>query len=159
MIALIGLSVLCVTGCSSTRSVTAHSSTELTTGYTNVTNERDSIVVATQDTVKEVTTVTVQLDAVGDTVKVSTVTDRTRASVRDRVKDVEVKVVEKTDTVFVQKTDSVFVERSLDCARDDSGGRTSPFTRAVKWLVALVVVLCVLIALVKFRVLKTRKLE
>ena len=108
--------------------------------------------VAVSDSVMEVTTVTIRENEQGDTLCMTTVTDRTRIRDRERARDVEVKVVEKTDTVFVQKTDSVFVERSLGSARDDSGGRTSPFTRAVKWLVALVVVLCVLIALVKFRV-------
>ena len=140
-----------MTGCSVQRTA-SNESVKATTNFTNYTDERDSVVVATQDTVKEVTTVTVQLDAVGDTVKVSTVTDRTRVRNRDAIATQKTKTEVRTDTVFVQKTDSVFVERSLDCARDDSGGRTSPFTRAVKWLVALVVVLCVLIALVKFRV-------
>ena len=68
------------------------------------------MVIAERDTLKEVTTVTVQLNETGDTVKVSTVTDRTRASSRDRVRDVAIKVVERTDTVYVEKRDSVFVQ-------------------------------------------------
>ena len=152
MIALIGLSVLCVTGCSSTRSVTAHESVKATTNFTNYTNSTDSVLVAEKDSVTITKTITITKNEQGDTIRMSTATDRGRVRNRDAIATQKTTLEVRTDTVFVQKTDSVFVERSLDCARDDSGGRTSPFTRAVKWLVALVVVLCVLIALVKFRV-------
>ena len=85
---LIGLSALCWTSCASTKQISRQTETRENTSYTNVTNERDSVVIAERDTLKEVTMVTVQLNETGDTVKVSTVTDRTRASSRDRVRDV-----------------------------------------------------------------------
>lgn len=55
------------------------------------------------DTVKEITTVTVQQNEVGDTLRMITITDRTRASTRDRYHDVQEKILVKTDTVYVEK--------------------------------------------------------
>ena len=151
MIVLTGLSVLCVTGCSSTRSVSASSRVQEFQGSrtTNITNEKDSVFVAEKDTLKEITVITINTNEMGDTVKVTQVTDRTRASVRDRAKEVEVKVVEKTDTVYIQKTDSVYVE-TLRQAQGDSG-RASPLSY-LKWIFWIVVAVTVMIALVKFRV-------
>ena len=57
MIALIGLSVLCVTGCSSTRSVTADVRS-LTSEVVRDT-VREKVLVAVYDTLREVTTITV----------------------------------------------------------------------------------------------------
>lgn len=71
---------------------------------------RDSVKLELRDTLKEVTTVTVQLNETGDTVKVSTVTDRTRASDRSQLRDKSEKVIVKTDTVYVERRDSVLVK-------------------------------------------------
>ena len=70
----------------------------------------DSVVIAERDTLKEVTVITIDRNETGDTVRVSSVTDRTRASSRDRVKDVKVKVIERTDTVYIEHKDSVEVK-------------------------------------------------
>lgn len=85
-----------------------------------ITEARDSIVVEVRDTLKEVTTVTVQLDALGDTVKVSTVTDRTRASDRSQLRDKSEKIIVRVDTVYVERRDSVRVETPRQ-ARGDIG--------------------------------------
>ena len=110
------------------------------------------MVIAERDTLKEVTTVTVQLNETGDTVKVSTVTDRTRASSRDRVRDVEIKVVERTDTVYVEKRDSVYVQTNAGLTNDTK--TKSGFLTYVKWIFALVCAVVVLILVIRF--LKTR---
>lgn len=130
------------------------SETKTTTNYTNLTNEKDSVVVAARDTLKEVTTVTVILrepqdrQRPPDTVKVSTVTDRTRASVRDRVKEVEVKVVEKHDTVFVQKTDSVYVQNTNLTNPSTGSGRVAS---VLKWVFGIVVAICILVIIFKVK--------
>ena len=116
-----------------------------------ITEARDSVVVECRDTLKEVTTVTVQLDAVGDTVKVSTVTDRTRASVRDRVRDVEVKIVERTDTVYVAVRDSTSVKEIAGRASNDGSARASPLSY-LKWAFWIIVGLSALIIIVKLKV-------
>ena len=128
---LIGLSALCWTSCGSTKQISRETETRANTNYTNVTNERDSVVIAERDTLKEVTTITVQLNEIGDTVKVSTITDRTRASSRDRVRDVEIKVVERTDTVYVEKRDSVMVQNT---GLTNPTDKKNTFVSSLKWI-------------------------
>ena len=144
---LIGLSALCWTSCGSTKQISRQTETRENTSYTNVTNERDSVVIAERDTLKEVTTVTVQLNETGDTVKVSTVTDRTRASSRDRVRDVAIKVVERTDTVYVEKRDSVYVQTNTGLTNDIK--KKSGFLTYVKWIFWIIIGLIGLIVTAK----------
>ena len=144
---LIGLSALCWTSCGSTKQISRETETRENTSYTNVTNERDSVVIAERDTLKEVTMVTVQLNETGDTVKVSTVTDRTRASSRDRVRDVEIKVVERTDTVYVEKRDSVYVQTNTGLTNDTK--KKPGFLTYVKWIFALICAIVVLVVVIK----------
>ena len=78
------------------------------------------------------------------------ITDRTRASVRDRAKDVEVKIVEKTDTVYVAVRDSVSSSSTSEATGfkiQDSG---SKFVSALKWIFWILVAGIVLIIVVKF---------
>ena len=105
------------------------------------------MVIAERDTLKEVTTVTVQLNETGDTVKVSTVTDRTRASSRDRVRDVAIKVVERTDTVYVEKRDSVYVQTNTNLANPTN--KKSGFLTYVKWIFWIIIGLIGLIVTAK----------
>lgn len=116
-----------------------------------ITEARDSVVVELRDTLKEVTTVTVDRNDVGDTLRVTTVTDRTRASVRDRVRDVEVKIVEKTDTVYVERRDSVYVQKEFQGEK----ARASPVVSALKWVFWIIVSITVLLIVIKlFNLLK-----
>ena len=103
--------------------------------------EMQSLVVL--DTLKEITTITVDRNDKGDTLRLTQITDRTRASARDRFKDIEVKEVVRTDTVYVERRDSVMVDSSGLMVQGSS--RASPFVRAVKWVVAVMVVICILI--------------
>lgn len=145
----IALVALTASACSVSRQATAAKSEEL-----KVKSEvRDSlrveqVMVAVHDTLKEVTTVTVQLNETGDTVKVCTVTDRTRASIRDRVKDVEVKTVVKTDTVYIERRDSVRVETLRQAQGDRS--RASALVSALRWVFGILV--CVIILIIVFKV-------
>ena len=61
------------------------------------------MVVVVLDTVREITTITVRENEVGDTLRVTTVTDRTSSRDRSqlRVKSEKLKVV--SDTVYVEK--------------------------------------------------------
>ena len=140
-------------GCASTKQTAIKEVSSFTFQDSREQEARDSVRLEFRDTLKEVTTVTVQLDAVGDTVKVSTVTDRTRASVRDRVKDVEVKTVVKTDTVYVAVRDSVSSFKIQD-SWDDGGNRPSAFVSALRWIFWIIVSLTVLIVIIKLFILK-----
>lgn len=103
------LLVLCVTACSTSRKATEVSSSVLTTDYTNLTDKHDSVTVIIRDTLREVTTITIRENEQGDTLRVSTVTDRERLTTRDLARATEVKIVERIDTVYIQK-DSVSIE-------------------------------------------------
>lgn len=136
-----------MTGCGVSRTAT-NTSVESRVAEVRITEARDSVVVELRDTLKEVTTVTVDRNDVGDTLRVTTVTDRTRASVRDRVRDVEVKIVEKADTVYVERRDSVYVQETLRPAQGDSG-RASAFVSALKWVFWIIVSITVLLIVIK----------
>lgn len=128
-------------------------SKDLRTAEIRVAEARDSVVIEVRDTLKEVTTVTVLLRQAQDpkddpdTLKVSTVTDITRARARDRLRDVEVKVVEKHDTVFVERRDSVQVQKGPQA---NAGGRnTSTLVATLKWIFWILIAVGGLIILLK----------
>ena len=101
-----------------------------------------------RDTLIEVTTVTVQLNEIGDTVKTSTVTDRTRARAFDRRKDVEVRTEIVRDTVYVERKDSVEVQKF-----QGTNGSLNPHPSALnylKWIFALVCAIVVLVVVIRF---------
>ena len=105
---------------------------------------RDSVMVELRDTLKEVTTVTVQLNEAGDTMKVSTVTDRTRASDRSQLRDKSEKLIVRVDTVYVERRDSVLVKNS-------NQARASPLLKNLKWILWIVVGLIALTMVLKIR--------
>ena len=114
---------------------------------------REQVMVAVYDTLREVTTITVQQNEAGDTVKTSIVTERDRFRDRAAVKDKEEKVIVRVDTVFVQKTDSVYVQNTN--LANDTNKRASPlsYLKWVFWIIVAVTVLIVVIKVVKvFRV-------
>ena len=98
--------------------------------------------VEVHDTILEVTTITVDRNDKGDTLRQSIVTDRERVrnAADVRSKTVDVKVVR--DTVIVEKRDSVLVERHQP---SDVGHQTS----ILKWIFAVICAIIVLIIVVK----------
>lgn len=126
-----------MTSCAVGRTATAES-VKATTNYTNFTDRKDSVFVAEKDTVREVTTITVDRNEAGDTVKVVQVTDRERVRNSDRVAAAKTKVEVRTDTVFVEHRDSVFVE-TLRQAQDDNGGRKPAWVQGLKWVFWIIV--------------------
>lgn len=146
MIALIGLSVLCVTGCSSTRSVTADVRS-LTSEVVRDT-VREKVLVAVYDTLREVTTITVQQNEAGDTVFRSVVTDRDRVRERAAVKDKEEKVIVRTDTVYVAVRDSTDV-RNYGATESQSG--ETALHRTQKWVLAIAFLLLASVVFVRAR--------
>ena len=112
-------------------------------GLTELT-ARDSVMVELRDTLKEVTTVTVQLNETGDTVKVSTVTDRTRASDRSQLRDKSEKLIVRVDTVYVERRDSVLVKNS-------NQARALPLLKILKLILWIVVGLIALTMVLRIR--------
>ena len=110
----------------------------------------DSVVVAIRDTVREVTTITIRENEQGDTLRVTTVTDRERVRERDRVRMQDVRVEVRTDTVFVERRDSVQVQDSRFMAQDSEKRRPSAFVSALRWIFWILV--CVIVLVVVFKV-------
>lgn len=121
--------------------------TELRINGTTETVAKDSVLVEQRDTLIEVTTITIDRNEVGDTLKVVQVTDRTRARNRDGIAKQMTKVVVKTDTVYVERRDSVAVEsRNYESTET----RKSNFVTSLKWVFWIIVSLTVFIVVIKF---------
>ena len=120
--ALTVLIVLCATACSTSRKATEVASSKL---QVSSAERRDSSAVESvelRDTLREVTTITIDRNDKGDTLKVVQITDRTRARNRDNVVAQKVKIVERIDTVYIQK-DSVSVEdKKIGLSASADGG-------------------------------------
>ena len=100
--------------------------------------------VEVHDTLCEVTTITVDRNDKGDTLRQSIVTDRERVrnAADVRSKTVDVRVVR--DTVYAEKRDSVLMERHQTSA-------ISHQTSILKWIFAIVLALTVLLVVVRIK--------
>ena len=107
-------------------------------------SERDSVVVTERDTVREVTTVMIQLGAGGDTTFQSVVTDRERLRDRSRQDVATHRSEVRVDTVYVERRDSVLVKNS-------NQARASPLLKILKWSFWIVVGLIALTVVLKIR--------
>ena len=151
MIALIGLSVLCVTGCGTVRRTVTHEATDVRIQESTEVTARDSVVVELRDTLVETTTITIDRNEVGDTLKVVQVTDRERVRSRADVRSKKEEVWVVRDTVYVAVRDSVRVDRGQVRGDSYQSGGTA-LHRTLKWVFWIVVAVIVLIGIVKFRV-------
>ncbi len=108
----------------------------------------DSVVVgmmeAVRDTVVERTTVTIRENEQGDTVCVSTVTDRLRVRDHEAFGKKEMKTEVRVDTVFVERRDSVSI-------RSPTGDRQSALQEILKWIFWIIVGLIVLAVIIKIK--------
>ena len=142
---LLGMTVLCVSACGSSRQVVKTDSSSI------IQDSRDSvrveqILVAVHDSLTITKTITIRENENGDTIRVNMVTDRERIRDRAAVKDVEEKVVVKTDTVYIAVRDSTSVTTA---ASAPSASRTSTFISALKWVFWIIVCVTVFIIVLK----------
>jgi hypothetical protein len=107
-------------------------------------SERDSVVVTERDTIREVTTVMIQLGAGGDTTFQSVVTDRERLRDRSRSDRATHRSEVRVDTVYVERRDSVLVKNS-------NQARASPLLKILKWSFWIVVGLIALTVVLRIR--------
>ena len=105
--------------------------------------------VAVHDTIREITTITVQTNETGDTVKVVQITDRDRARAREAVRDKEERLVVRTDTVYVEKRDSVFVQTDTNLSNPTN--KKPGFLTYLKWILAVAFLLLASVVLVRAR--------
>ena len=141
---LIGMCALCMTGCSVQRSLRA----DVRSRMYEVTRDtvRETAVVVDHDTLREVTTITIQQNEAGDTVKQSIVTDLTRARVRDNVVTSRMKSEVVRDTVFIEKRDSVSTTTNLS----GETKKRSTLVGALKWVFFIILGLIVLVIVFRF---------
>ena len=88
------------------------------------------------DSLIELTTITIDRNEQGDTLKQSVVTDRLRTRTKEKAKEVEVRTVEKHDTVYIATRDSVFVSNTDRANGTDSKPiRLQKTLRLVLWII------------------------
>ena len=105
------------------------------------------------DTVKEVTTITVRESESGDTLRMTTITDRTRASTKDRYHDVQEKVIVCTDTIYVERQSDKQVAVAGPNVEIDKDGnvtkKVNPVAQTLKWLFFTITALVILFIVIK----------
>ena len=123
------------------------------------------MIVESSDTVREVTTITVQLNDTGDTLKISTVTDRERIRSMSDVRSKKEDVYVRTDTVYIEQ-DSIAVKEIPHQVRNEGtgglfgGGTTgrqgliAGLTRNLKWLFFVLLAIIALIIIIRLKLFK-----
>lgn len=106
--------------------------------------ERDSVTVEVHDTIMEVTTITIRENEQGDTIRVSTVTDRLRVKEREAFAKKEMKTEVVRDTVFIAKKDSIEI-------RSPTNNRQSALQDTLKWIFWIIVGLIGLTVILKIK--------
>ena len=94
------------------------------------------------DTLREVTTITVDRNDRGDTLRQSIVTDRYRGRDAQQLKAESTKLKVEHDTVYVEKRDRILVERHQP-------SNISHQTSILKWIFGILCAIIVLIIVVK----------
>ena len=139
--------VLIASACSSSRMSAVKNSRFMVNGYEMRDSVKESVMVAVHDTIVEVTTVTVDRNEIGDTVRVSTVMDRVRGRGRYIIATYRTKTEVVRDTVFIEKRDSIEIRsRPIDGSEKSSG-----FVTSLKWIFAIVIALIALMIVVWVR--------
>ena len=123
-------------------------SEELRTTELRSTESRDSVVVELRDTLVETTTITIDRNEVGDTLRVTQVTDRDRARDRSQLRDKSEKIIVRVDTVYVAVRDSTDVW-SYGATESQSGG--TALHRTLKWVLAIAFLLLASVVFVRAR--------
>ncbi len=154
----IGLIALTASACSVSRSASVKAevrglkavsqSEELRTTELRSTESRDSVVVELRDTLVETTTITIDRNEVGDTIRMTTETDRERVRDRSQLRDKSEKKIVRVDTVYVAVRDSTDV-RSYGATESQSGGTT--LHRTLKWVLAIAFLLLASVVFVRAR--------
>ena len=145
-----------MSGCASSRQATS-SEVRWKTEEVRSDTLRENVVVTVLDTVKEVTTITVVLrqaqepTAPDDTVRITTVTDRTRASDRSQLRVKSEKLKVERDTVYVEKqsesSSSVVAGSSTEITPDGTIRPKGVILKWIFWILCAIIVLIIVIRL------------
>ena len=132
-----------------------HLKTETSSHISEVTRDtlREQVMVVVFDTVREVTTITICENEQGDTLRATTITDRSRASSRDHYHDVKEKVLVRTDTVYIEKEiDKQVAVAGPNVEIDEQGNvtrRVNRISQTLKWVFFATFAIAVLLVVLK----------
>lgn len=144
----IALVALIASACSSSRqtAVSEFQGTKFQDSRDSVKVEK--VVVEVHDTVMETTTIVVDRNEAGDTVRLSTVTERDRVRDRAHVKEQHERVVMKHDTVYIATRDSSYVQNTNNTKGTN---KKSNFVSGLKWIFWILVCVIVLVLIIKVK--------
>ena len=142
-----------MTGCWSSRK--AVSLTQTSQRHEVSDTIREQVVVEVHDTVRETTTITVQLDTAGDTVRLLQVTERNTIRNSDRIREHTERTLELKDTLSVEKqTDRSVAVAGPNVEIDKNGNVTKKvnrFAQSLKWLFLTLVAVIAIIILMRIK--------
>ena len=115
----------------------------------------EQVVVEVHDTVRETTTITVQLDTAGDTVRLLQVTERNTIRNSDRIREHTERTLELKDILSVEKqTDKSVAVAGPNVEIDKDGNVTKKvnrFAQSLKWLFLTLVAIIAIIILMRIK--------
>ena len=111
----------------------------------------DSVRVEQRDTLREITTITIQTNDRGDTLKVTQVTDRERIRSKSDVSSKKDVVRTERDTVYIAVRDSVSSSK-FQVSGDSLSHHTSTISHLLKWIFAVICAVGVLVIVVKLKI-------
>ena len=125
------------------------------TAYSLQDTLREQVVVTVIDTIKEVTTITIRESETGDTLRMTTVTDRERVRSMSDVRSKKEDVYVRTDTVYIEKeADKTVAVAGPGTEIDEQGNVTKKVNRVaqtLKWLFLTLVAVIAIIILIRIK--------
>ena len=118
---LIGLSALCVTSCSASRT-TADKSVQFNAESHQSVEKVDSIALQVRDTLREQTTVTIQTNDKGDTLRITQITERERIQSTSDVRSSKSDARIERDTIYIENKAESNIRHQL------------PYVSPLKWI-------------------------
>ena len=150
--ALIATIALCMTGCVSSRKAT--SERLQLTAYSLQDTVREQVVVTVFDTITITKTITIRESETGDTLRVSTVTERDHVRDRSQLKVKSEKLKVETDTVYIEReAEKTVAAVGPNTEIDEQGNiRHQPsYIRLLKWLFLTLVAVIAIIILTRIK--------
>ena len=148
--ALIATIALCMTGCVSTRS--AMSDVRWKMSDVRSDTVREQVVVTVFDTITITKTITIRESETGDTVRVSTVTERDHVRDRSQLRVKSEKLKVETDTVYIEReADKTVAAVGPNTEIDEQGNikHQPSYIRLLKWLFLTLIALTALIIVIR----------
>ena len=112
---------------------------------------REEVALMVHDTIREVTTITIRQNEAGDTLKVVQVTDRDRIRSKADVRSKKEVVRVERDTVYVAVRDSILVKSEERRVKSSISHHTSAISHLLKWILAVICAIVVLIIVVRMK--------